>query len=123
MRVRHGDLKRPLSQEAGGLLSLVGITAVTSLLMPTGPLRAIEAPDLCSRSLGLPHLALSCPEPTGTALGQQLLSQHRLGAARLGLPFASQNTIPALGMSRVSLSLSWAPTLERLPLVCGVGSD
>lgn len=81
MRARHGDLKRPLSQEAGGLLSLVGITAATSLLMPTGPLRATEAPDLCSGSLGLPHLALSFPESTGTALGQQVLSQYRLGAA------------------------------------------
>lgn len=114
MKAYHGGLERPISQEAGGFLSLVSIIAASPLLMLTGPVRATKPlgptspsafltpqPRLCSSKchlspgLVLPDLASFCP------------SKHP----------------HCLGVSCTSLCLSCVPTLGWLPLVWGVGSD
>lgn len=100
MRAHHGSLKWPIWQEAGEFQSLVDITVVASLPMPTGPVRLTEALGLCSGTLRQPHLPLCFPKPIPKALSQQVTSCPRLGAAQLSFlfPFSSQDTLMALGM-------------------------
>lgn len=51
LRAHHAGWKRPILREVGRFLSLVGIMAATSLLVPTGPVKATEALGLCSGRL------------------------------------------------------------------------
>lgn len=110
----HGGLERPISQEAGGFLSLVSITAASPLLMLTGPVRATEPLGPTS------HSAFPTPQP-------RLCSSKCHLSPGLALPdlasFCPSKHPHCPGVSCTSLCLSCVPTLGQLPLVWGVGSD
>lgn len=102
--------------------SLVGITAATSLLTSTGPVRVAKALGLCSGCLRQHHLPLCFPKSMPRTLLHQQPFQPRPDAAQLAF-FCSQNTLTALGMSCPSLYLSCDPISGQLPLVWDRGSD